>query len=46
MLKVMGDKEYMTIFISIVLPVIREFQPEFIFVSAGESKTIHLLLRL
>ena len=38
----MGDQEYLVIFYSIVLPVIQEFSPDYLFVSAGEAQN-HLL---
>ena len=38
----MGDQEYLVIFYSIVMPVIQEFSPDYLFVSAGEAQN-HLL---
>ena len=35
----MGDPEYALVFFTIVMPVIRAFQPEFMFISAGESNS-------
>ena len=36
--KVMGDPEYMAVFYSLVLPILEDYKPNYIFVSAGENK--------
>lgn len=34
----MGDPEYMAVFYSLVLPILEDYKPNYIFVSAGENK--------
>ena len=36
----MGDPEYMAVFYGLVMRIIKDYKPEFIFVSAGENKDV------
>ena len=31
----MGDSEYLLVFYALILPVVREFKPDYLFISAG-----------
>ena len=40
----MGDPEYCMVFFALVLPIIVDHKPDYIFVSAGETKSLDVLI--